>query len=81
MEVLTLFHKIALLYCFPFSAPKEQMLDLTLDVMRIIEENRITCYRHRLLMIDLLTECRAVICGDLPEEQRKSLPVDPTAQV
>lgn len=81
VEVLTLFYKMALLYCFPFSAPKEQMLDLTLDVLRITEENRITCYRHRKLTIDLLSECRKVICGDLPEEQRKTLPVDPTAQV
>lgn len=81
VEVLTLFYKMALLYCFPFSAPKEQMLDLMLDVLRITEENRIACYRHRQLMIDLLTECRDVICGDLPEEQRKTLPVDPTAQI
>lgn len=71
VNILTLYHKIARLYCFPFSAPKAEMLALLKDVRYLTLQQGVHYYSFWNPMKELLDECEGVLEGNIPLDQRK----------
>lgn len=71
VNVLTLYPKIARLYCFPFSKSQAEMLALLEDVRQITLQHGIYYYSFWNPMKELLDECEGVLNGNIPLDQRK----------
>ena len=71
VNILTLYHKIARLFCFPFSDSRENMLRLLEDVRCITSEHGVNYYCFWNPMKELLDECEGVLTGSIPLDQRR----------
>lgn len=81
VEVLQLYWRFTLLYCFPFEKSEAEMLALLEDTRRITDENEVKYFHFWNFTTDFYADCEKVIRKEIaPEERNYKANPDNTAR-